>query len=274
MADVNNWNAVDSSYQSYNDSTYGKVIQITSSGEGIWKFLTESNITGNKYSWSVYLRASGPVSVSVGTEDGGIQQVSLATTWQLFKNEGYTSNGVNNGNFHVYYSDTTVNVYVYHPKVEQGTKATSWSPAPEDVDNSISTAQNAAQTYATDNCVTTDGNNAPSSIKNSNVSIGSDGTLNNAGGGKVTIGGLGYTGALDATKGATWGTDLINIPSELGTPSAPGLYLTSTSMGYWDGSAFKTYMDKFGNMELGDPANAKGLSWNQSTGDLVISRIS
>ena len=63
-----------------------------------------------------------------------------------------------------------------------------------------------AQTYATTNCVKTDASNAPSSIKNSNVSIGSDGTLNNAGGGKVTIGGLGYSGDLDATKGAPSGT--------------------------------------------------------------------
>ena len=158
-------------------------------------------------------------------------------------------------------------------KVEEGNKATTWSPAPEDVDQNISNAQTAAQKYATDKCVTIDGNNAPSSIKNSTVSIGSDGTLNNAGGGKVTIRGLGYTGDLDATKGATWGTDLHNIPDELGKPSAPGLYLTGTSMGYWDGSAFKTYMDNKGNMVLGDPATAKGLSWNQSTGDLSSAEI-
>jgi hypothetical protein len=39
-----------------------------------------------------------------------------------------------------------------------------------------------------------------SSIANSSISISSDGTLSGAGGGTVTIGGLGYTGALDATK--------------------------------------------------------------------------
>ena len=35
---------------------------------------------------------------------------------------------------------------------------------------------------------------------NGNIALGSDGTLSGGGGGKVTIGGLGYTGALDANK--------------------------------------------------------------------------
>jgi len=48
----------------------------------------------------------------------------------------------------------------------------------------------------------------PNAWKNSNVTVGADGTLYGAGGGKVTIGGLGYSGAMDATKGATIGADL------------------------------------------------------------------
>lgn len=44
--------------------------------------------------------------------------------------------------------------------------------------------------------------NMPSSIFNSNISIGANGQLNGAGGGQVTIGGLGYSGALDATRNA------------------------------------------------------------------------
>jgi hypothetical protein len=42
-------------------------------------------------------------------------------------------------------------VYFYHPKLEKGNKATDWSPAPEDVDADIATAQmiaNDAQTKA------------------------------------------------------------------------------------------------------------------------------
>lgn len=41
---------------------------------------------------------------------------------------------------------------------------------------------------------------------NSNVTLSNDGTLNNAGGGQVTIRGIGYTGDLNATAGAPAGT--------------------------------------------------------------------
>ena len=44
------------------------------------------------------------------------------------------------------------------------------------------------------------------SLDNTAISIGEDGKLGGAGGGQVTITGLGYKGALDATKGAPSGT--------------------------------------------------------------------
>lgn len=43
---------------------------------------------------------------------------------------------------------------------------------------------------------------------NSAVSIGANGALSGAGGGAVTIGGLGYSGALNATYGADWSTNV------------------------------------------------------------------
>lgn len=43
------------------------------------------------------------------------------------------------------------------------------------------------------------------SINNSGITINSNGSLSGAGSGQVTIGGLGYTGALNATYGATFG---------------------------------------------------------------------
>lgn len=57
------------------------------------------------------------------------------------------------------------------------------------------------------------GRPADSAILNSNVSIGANGQLAGAGGGQVTIGGLGYTGALNATNGATWGANLSGVPT-------------------------------------------------------------
>jgi hypothetical protein len=52
-------------------------------------------------------------------------------------------------------------------------------------------------------------------ILNGDIVIAADGTLTGAGGGQVTISGLGYTGDLDATAGADWATNLANPPAEL-----------------------------------------------------------
>jgi len=53
-----------------------------------------------------------------------------------------------------------------------------------------------------------------SSISNSSISIAANGTLSGGGGGQVTIAGLGYTGALDATKGAVIGSNLTGTFTE------------------------------------------------------------
>lgn len=47
---------------------------------------------------------------------------------------------------------------------------------------------------------------------NTAVAIAADGSLSGAGGGQVTITGLGYNGDLDATHGADWATNVTNIP--------------------------------------------------------------
>tara|TARA_R110002073_G_scaffold120601_1_gene262636 strand:- start:10247 stop:14710 length:4464 start_codon:yes stop_codon:yes gene_type:complete len=52
-------------------------------------------------------------------------------------------------------------------------------------------------------------------INNSAVSIGADGALAGAGGGSVTISGLGYVGDLNATVGAAWGSNVTGRPTEL-----------------------------------------------------------
>jgi hypothetical protein len=59
-------------------------------------------------------------------------------------------------------------------------------------------------------------------ILNSGVSINAGGVLSGGGGGTVTIGGLGYTGALNATVGAIWngaGANVTAIPTGLSAVS-------------------------------------------------------
>lgn len=59
---------------------------------------------------------------------------------------------------------------------------------------------------------------------NANVSIAANGALSGGGGGQVTIGGLGYTGALNATFGGTLGT---NIYSSGGAVQSDAAVITS-----------------------------------------------
>ena len=77
--------------------------------------------------------------------------------------------------------------------------------------------------------------------------------------------------ATGATVGAAWGTNLSGIPATLGAPSGSGLFLSSTYMGFYTASAWKTYIDNAGNLILGDIAGGNtGMSWSQAAGTLTI----
>jgi hypothetical protein len=77
--------------------------------------------------------------------------------------------------------------------------------------------------------------------------------------------------ATGATVGATWGTNLSSIPSMLTAPAGAGLYVASTNMGYYNGSAWKSYIDSSGNVVFGDTGGGNpGLSWNQGSSILTI----
>lgn len=71
-----------------------------------------------------------------------------------------------------------------------------------------------------------------------------------------------------ATNGASWNSNLTNIPATLQTPSGTGLFLSSTNLGYYDGSTWKTYMDNTGNFYLGGTSGS--LTWDAGTNLLVI----
>ncbi len=69
---------------------------------------------------------------------------------------------------------------------------------------------------------------------------------------------------------AAW-SGISSIPTTLTAPSGDGLYLSSTYMGFYKSSAWKTYIDNAGNLILGDIAGGNtGLAWNQTAGTLTI----
>lgn len=64
-----------------------------------------------------------------------------------------------------------------------------------------------------------------------------------------------------ATVGATWNVNM-TPPARFGdAPAAAGLYLTPTNMGYWNGSAWKTWIDSSGNFYFGSATGAS-IRWN------------
>ena len=106
----------------------------------------------------------------------------------------------------------------------------------------------------------------PAGIYNSNISIGANGVLYGAGGGNVTIGGLGYTGALDANRtyvdgsgniqgvSSGAGTSVANSNISIGTNGvlygAGGGNVTIGGLGYTGAlDANRTYVDGSGNIQ-------------------------
>lgn len=69
--------------------------------------------------------------------------------------------------------------------------------------------------------------------------------------------------AAGATVGATWGTNLSGIPSTLATPSGSGLYLSASAMGFYNGSAWRTYMNNSGQFFFYGASGAR-LQWDGS----------
>lgn len=66
----------------------------------------------------------------------------------------------------------------------------------------------------------------------------------------------------NATVGATWGTNINSIPTRFGdAPSAAGLYLTATHLGFYNGSAWKAWLASSGEFYFGGSSGAH-LEWN------------
>ncbi|NRX89630.1 beta strand repeat-containing protein [Clostridium beijerinckii] len=127
-----------------NTALSGKAAQvtinaITNSAGGFYK--TAPALTSGKiYTWSVYLKASRNLTLTtVGHEQAGRIACNITTSWQKFS---YTFTTDSN-TYHqfVFYNGFQAGdiLYVHSLKLEEGNRATTWTPAPEDVDTQITT---------------------------------------------------------------------------------------------------------------------------------------
>lgn len=109
---------------------------------GIGFSVFENGVT---YTISCYAKASIECNMNYGMERVNQQTVNLTTSWQRFSLQA-VGNGANHSI--VFYPLAACTLYITGIQVEEGNKATAWTPAPEDVDASISSAITTAETDA------------------------------------------------------------------------------------------------------------------------------
>lgn len=96
----------------------------------------------------------------------------------------------------------------------------------------------------------------------------------------VIAGGVGWSEITDddgnipadnATVGSDWSVNLSNIPTTLTTPSADGLYLTSTFLGYYSSGAWTSYIANSGDFYFKGDGDSS-IDWNITTASTLTIR--
>ena len=99
---------------------------------------------GKTYTWSFWAKCSVAKTGSVGHESGGQTNISLTTSWKKFSHTWvYADAEYYSFTFYLGFKVGEI-LYIRDFKIEEGTVPTDWTPAPEDVDNKIDTAQKSA----------------------------------------------------------------------------------------------------------------------------------
>lgn len=122
---------------------------------------------GKTYTWSFWAKCSVAKTGTIGHESGGYKHISLTTSWQKFSHTWvYTDTEYFSFTFYLYFEVGEI-LYIRDFKIEEGTQATTWTPAPEDVDNKVSTANtNASNAVSTANTANSTANTAKSTASN------------------------------------------------------------------------------------------------------------
>lgn len=118
---------------------------------------------GKTYTWSFWAKCSVAKTGSVGHESGGQTNISLTTSWKKFSHTWvYADAEYYSFTFYLGFKVGEI-LYIRDFKIEEGTQATTWTPALEDVDNKVSTANtNASNAVSTANTANSTANTAKS----------------------------------------------------------------------------------------------------------------
>lgn len=127
---------------------------------------------GKTYTWSFWAKCSVAKTGSVGHESGGQTNISLTTSWKKFSHTWVYADAEHYSfTFYLGFKVGEI-LYIRDFKIEEGTQATTWTPAPEDVDNKVSTANtNASNALSTANTANGTANTAKSTADSANNKI-------------------------------------------------------------------------------------------------------
>lgn len=118
-------------------SPYGKCIKVlytNTKGAGVYNYLDKSLEIGEKYSWSVWIKANKSLQIVIGQEQGGTKKVDITTQWQKITHTFIAQETIYNSFVFYMYSgqENGTEVYIHSVKLENGNKITAWSPSPND----------------------------------------------------------------------------------------------------------------------------------------------
>lgn len=123
-------------------------------------FSKTSDRIGKTFTWSYWAKSSRQRTIRSGSEAGGSIDVNLTTEWQKFSHT-WTMTDSTYSSF-VFYTNWEAGdvLYIRDFKIEEGTKSTTWTPAPEDIETRVDSAESSITQLSdriTSNVTETDG---------------------------------------------------------------------------------------------------------------------
>lgn len=122
---------------------------VAGSGPHYPVFSKKSSYIGKTYTWSFEAKCSVSKTGNVGHECGGQAKIELTTSWKKFSHTWtFTDAQYSSFTFYLQFKVGEI-LYIRDFKIEEGMKATSWNPAPEDVDASVAAVDGKFANYST-----------------------------------------------------------------------------------------------------------------------------
>lgn len=150
---TNHWQAIKATYSVETDSTFGNCLKFSTTSAGSPNYSISHDVksfkhkVNVKYVLSFWAKASSYTTMaSCIANNHNKKTYSLSTEWVKYT---YTYTASAESNLIFYPVSANVTIYLTNIKLEEGSKATDWTPAPEDIDSAISNVDGKFANYST-----------------------------------------------------------------------------------------------------------------------------